>query len=300
VEIGLGSERCLTLLAEGTAVRALEVDSAACQEFKETIRALARQMPERNLDSDNLPVVKAILQEFESYRKLTEALLRERQIGWRNLTGRLFRELLGVLGIHPSVDSAAAVSRKIPGLTTVEEMQAFQVLLDEFLRPGGPLATASRFNKANRSLANDNAAGLRGGGAAVADLKKIMDRNGTGFVVLFRLGCLDVIGERFGLEAVQDSLMAVSAFLTQSLRGDDAVYHWSDSSLLVILESPASEPILAAAMQRIANNNRDITIKMGERTVMLRIPLSFEMTPIARFRSPEELTTISREPAARW
>jgi GGDEF domain-containing protein len=120
-----------------------------------------------------------------------------------------------------------------------------------------------------------------------------MEKGGRGFVVLFQLGMLDVIGERFGVEAVQDSLMAVSAFLTSSLRNDDAIYHWSDSSLLAILQSPSSEQILTAAMRRIVDNNRDISIQIGGRSVMLRIPLDFEMIPIGMLNSAEDLYKLS-------
>ena len=116
-----------------------------------------------------------------------------------------------------------------------------------------------------------------------------MDKNGSGFVVLFKLGCLDMIGKRFGWEAVQDSLMAVSAFLTHSLRSDDGIYHWNDSSLLAVLNSPAPESMLQTAMQRIVDNNRDITIQIDNRPVMLRVPLEFDITPISRLNSPEDL-----------
>jgi hypothetical protein len=109
-----------------------------------------------------------------------------------------------------------------------------------------------------------------------------------------------MIGERFGLEAVQDSLMAVSAVLTHSLRSDDAVYHWSDSSLLAILQTPVSVPILTAAMRRIVDNNRDITIQIGGRTVMLRIPLEFEIPPISQLRTAEDLHKLSASRAKKW
>jgi GGDEF domain-containing protein len=126
-----------------------------------------------------------------------------------------------------------------------------------------------------------------------------MDQGGRGFVVLFQLGLLDVIGDRFGVEVIQDSLMAVSAYLNASLRNDDAVYHWSDSSLLAVLQTPSSEQILTAAMRRIVDNNRDITIHIGGRSVMLRIPLEFEMIPIGMLNSAEDLYKLSPVRAAR-
>jgi GGDEF domain-containing protein len=141
-------------------------------------------------------------------------------------------------------------------------------------------------------MENDNAAGLRGGGAAFKHVSRIMEGDNKGYLVLFQLGCLDVIGERFGMDAVQDSLMAVAAFLSHSLRSDDAIYHWSDSSLLAVLQTPASVPIIAAAMRRVIDNNRDVTIQMGGRTVMLRVPLEFEIIPISSLTTTEDLNKL--------
>lgn len=292
-------ERCLTFLAEGAASGMLEVDAPSYKAFRENVSALARKIGDRGSDDDNLPVVKDILREFDTYRQFAEAQVRDRQNGWRTLVSALLRDLLTTMGIDPASAGAAPLVQRVGSLLTGEEIQAYRVLLADFLRLGGN-AKASALRVADRSTANDNAAGLRGGGAAVEHLRRILSRNGSGFIVLFRLGCLDVIGERFGPEAVQDSLMAVSAFLTHTLRSDDALYHWSDSSLLAVLESPASEQILSAAMQRIVNNNRDITVKMGERAVMLRIPLTFELTPVAHFNTAEDLLKLSRERETTW
>jgi GGDEF domain-containing protein len=193
--------------------------------------------------------------------------------------------------------------QRIPSLLTGPEIQGYLTQLADFLRVGnsdGQRARASHLSLADRTNANDNAAGLRGGGVAVDHVRRIMDQGSTGFVVLFQLNCLDIIGERFGMEAVQDSLMAVSAFLTHSLRSDDAVYHWSGSSLLAVMETPATPQILAAAMRRIVDNNRDITIQMGGRSVMLRIPLEFEITAISQLSAAEDLHKLSKPSAKKW
>lgn len=208
------------------------------------------------------------------------------------------------MGVDAGSSDAAPLVLKIAGLETGEEIQAYREHLREFLHPSGeerdiPIG-ASVLKVADRSTENDNAAGLRGGGSAVEYVKRIMERKGNGYVALFRLGCLEIISQRFGLEAVQDCLMAVSAFLTHSLHGDDAVFHWSDSSLLVVLQGRPSEQILSAELHRIVAQNRDVTVNIEKRMVMLRIPLDFDLTPIARLRSAEELYKLSPKPAAQW
>ena len=288
--------RSLTLLAEGMALHVPEIDAPSYKEFRENITRLAIKIQDRLPEDDRLELIQNIIREFERYHNFSDIALRERLSAWRALTSKLLVEVLNRTGIDPSSADAAQLTRRVASLLTGEEIHAFLVLLADFLRVSkadGQAVKASPLKVADRTTANDNAAGLRGGGAAVEHVRKVMEKGGRGFVVLFQLGMLDVIGERFGVEAVQDSLMAVSAFLTSSLRNDDAIYHWSDSSLLAILQSPSSEQILTAAMRRIVDNNRDISIQIGGRSVMLRIPLDFEMIPIGMLNSAEDLYKLS-------
>ena len=102
--------------------------------------------------------------------------------------------------------------------------------------------------------------------AAAAARSSICARSwggGDGFIVLFRLSCLDVISQRFGPEAVEDCLMAVSAFLTAGLHSDDSIYHWSDSALLAILQGRSSEYMVSAELDRIIAQNRESSINVA-------------------------------------
>jgi len=291
--------RGLALLVEGAALNMPEIDSPTYKLFRETVSAMVKKIPDRLPETQLLPLVKAIICEFESYRYGADSALREQLTGWRTLAGTLLGELLGALGIHPSSGSAAPLVGKVGTLASGDQIRAYQVMLEELLHPGGKGGATDDADPSERA-AIDDVDGLRGGSAAQQHLQRVMDRGGKGFVVLFRLSCLGVIGERFGVEAVHSSLNAVSAFITQSLRSSDAVYRWSDSALLAILETPATEQMTTGTMQRIVNNNRDITVEIESRNVMLRIPLSFELIPISRFQSSDDLFKLYREPVSKF
>ena len=299
-----GAERSLTLLVEGAAMNMPAIDAETYSAFRANVGKLTMQMPDRLPDADKLALIRAVVHEFENYRNSSEGALRERLAGWRSLADTLILELLASLGIDSVSSAAAELRSKVAGLTASEDIRAYRTLLEEFLHPLGARSSVtdivSPLKVADRSTANDNAAGLRGGGSAVEHLKRIIDHGGRGFIALFNLGCLDIIHERFGDEAVQDCLMEVSAFLTHSLRREDAIYHWSDSTLLAILQGRVSEQILAAELQRIANRNRDITVKIEGRIIMLRIPLAFELTAISSLRNADELYKLSVEQTAKW
>jgi GGDEF domain-containing protein len=294
--MGSDAERSLTLLVEGAALAVPEIDSTSYRDFRANVSKLAQQVPDRLPEEDKLALIRSIVHEFDLYRNGAEAALRHRTAGWRALVDLLLRNLLKSLGISDSVTTASQLLQRIGFVTTGEEIETLHELLEGFLHPkgaGSAPAEASQFRKADHSTANDNAAGLRGGGSAIEHVQRIMERGGRGFIVLFRLSCLNMIHQRFGPEAVEDCLMAVSAFLTQSLHSDDATYHWSDSSLLSILQGRVNEQILAAELERIVLKNRETSVKIGGRTTMLRIPITFDITPIDRLETAEDLLKIS-------
>jgi len=289
-------ERSLTLLIDGTALNVPETDAEGYQKFRANVARLSQRMPDRLPQEEKLALIREVLREFETYRGTAETALRERQAGWRALAAALLNELLANLGISASSPSARPLLNQMGQLTTGPEIEAYRASLEAFLRPGGaagPLGTTAQLRAADRSTANDNAAGLHGGGAAIDHLGRVMETGRRGFVAMFAMSCLDVINQRFGMDAVEDCLMAVSAFLTHSLRGDDRIFHWSDSSLLAILLDRPNEQIVSAELQRIASQNRDITIRVGGRIVMLRIPLTFELIPIERLKSADEIGRLS-------
>ena len=289
-------ERMLTLVVDGAARGVPEIDGDAYSEFRANIARLAQQLPDRLPEEDKLAQVRDVLREFENYRKRTETELRERRAAWRTLASFLFNELLGSLGVGAASASSTQLLQAIASAVSAQSVQNCQSQLQTFLHPVGAGSTpteASGLRKTDHSTANDNAAGLRGGGSAIEHVQRILNDSGKGFVVLFRLSCLSMIDQRFGAEAVEDCLMAVSAFLTQSLHSDDAIYHWSDSSLLAVLRGRANQQILTAELDRIATQNRETTITIGGRSTMLRIPITFDVTPIERLKCAEDLYKIT-------
>ena len=289
-------ERVLTLVVEGTALGVPEVDVETYKEFRANVAKLALQLPDRLPEDEKLAQVRLVLREFENYRSRSEAELRSRTTEGRAVVSFLFRELLGSLGIDASAPNPSGLIHKLAGVTTAQNAQEFYDRLEAFLHPAGAEsapAEASQFRTADHSTENLNASGLRGGGSAIKHVKRLLESGDKAFIVLFRLSCLNMINQRFGPEAVEDCLMAVSAFLTQSLYSDDAIYHWSDSSLLAILLGRANDQILTAELERIAMQNRETTVSIGGRATVLRIPITFDLTPIERLKSADDLYKIT-------
>jgi GGDEF domain-containing protein len=290
------SERCLTLLIEGTALNVPEIDREAFQEFRANVGRLSMQIPDRLPDEEKLSLIRTIVHEFEVYRNSGEKELRECKSAWHVLATTMLRELLTSLGMGTGSPAATLIAAKVADLETAEDVRSWREELDTFLHPAGMGEQGERgtsLTAPDRTTANDNAAGLRGGGLAVEHLKRLLASGGNGFIVLFKFSCLDMITQRFGSEAVQDCLMAASAFLTSALHSEDAIYHWSDSTLLAILQGRTQAEMITAELQRIVSQNRETTVKIGQRLIMLRIPITFEVTPIDRLHDADDLYKIT-------
>ena len=179
----------LSLLAEGTAINAIEVEEQSYKDFRGSVSKLAIQIPDHMPMADKLAIVQGIVQEFENYRKKTKKRCAiGRPVGARSAM-QLFREVLRALGIDKGAPGVAALAQVIAGLTTAEEIGGYGERVVRFLHPGegeagGP---ASPLKMADRSTTNNNASGLNGGGIAVERLRKVMEAGSGGFVALFSL-----------------------------------------------------------------------------------------------------------------
>ena len=164
-------ERFLTLIVEGAALGVPEIDSAAYSAFRANVGKLALQLPDRLPDGEKLAQIRAVVREFESYRRASEDELRNRKANWRSLVSLLFRELLKSLGIDPALEKADQLLRKIGGVVSAEQIEELQARIESFLHPTGENsapAEASRFQTADHTTANNNAAGLRGAAAPLS------------------------------------------------------------------------------------------------------------------------------------
>jgi GGDEF domain-containing protein len=301
------AERCVTLLLEGAMLRAPEIDAASYREFRTNLNRLAMQIPDPGTPEDKLILLRMIAHEFENYHDASNKALRERMAGWRGLAVKMAQELLTRSGIDPASPNAALLIKEGAELTASDEIQNFRSKLEAMLRPhhGAAQGTPGAGFSSSVSSATDTlksaigttvthtvTTGLPGKEEAVERLREHIARGGRGFLVLFRLSCLDVIRQRFGSDAVQDSVVAVSNFLASSLHTGDTVFQWSNASLLAILPGRSSEQILAAELQRMVMSNRDTNVNIGGRLVMVRIPISFELTAIDQLQSADDLFNI--------
>jgi len=289
---GAPERRGLGLLLEGVAINQPQIDIPAYRRFRSAILRSSISLVEPQSEADLLHIIAMIVGEFETYRTDSETTLEARMREWRQMTGMLMSFLATRDDVNLKSELWTGIAVELTSAITVEEIQVLRAKLQKLFQHGVDDATARQADleeEQDRSTANDNAAGLRGGGAAIEHLRSMIAASRPGYIGLFRLSCLDVVGERFGPEGIQDCLMAVSAFLIENMRNEDIVYHWSESSLLAVCDRKVREDILVAELNRVLARNRDFTISIGDRTIMLRIPIELQLFPVSQFGSADDL-----------
>lgn len=285
----------LTQLLDALAKNTPAIDARAQEQLSAAIAGVIKKSPDRLHEGEKTKLVQTVVQELEHYHNVTEDALREQLDGWRGLVKKLVHEVSVRGGANADEPGFHRLMADVTTLSTSKDIQTYSELLQTVLHAPSPRnrVTDKRSSVQNDTSANDNAAGLRGVGAAVAHLQSVLDRCQVGFVAVIQLSCMNVIEERFGITAVEDCVMAVSAFLTERLESDDAIYHWNDTTLLAIFEGRNSKGVLSKELERIASQNRDITINVNDRTVLIRVPLAFELSPVSGFHSGDDLYKFS-------
>ena len=293
----------LTQLLEALAKNTPAIDAPAKEQLNAAIAGVIKKSPDRVHEAEKIKLVQTVVQELEHYHSASEAALRAQVEGWRGMVKKLVHEVGENRGADADQGSFHRLMEGIEILSTSQNLQDYSDLLQSVL-----LAAGSKKKKVvnkrspiadNACAINDNAAGLRGGGAAVAHLQSVLDRCQAGFVAVIQLSCMNVIEDRFGITAVEDCVMAVSAFLTERLERDDAIYHWNDTTLLAIFEGRNNKGLLSKELERIASQNRDITININGRTVLIRVPLAFQLSPVSGFHTGDDLYKFSPQPVSK-
>ncbi len=291
--------RALGLLLEGAALNVVQVDEESYRRLRSGMLRISLRAAEPQADGELLKDIGLAVRELEGYRSETEAALEARRREWRLMIVGLMDMLAGYAGVDKQAPLWRVLNRELTEAGKAEEIQRVRekvLRLFQARQEDVRARQAAEREEQDRSTANHNAAGLRGGGAAIEQVQGMIDNHRPGYVAIFRLSCLDVVGSRFGPDGIEDCKMAVSAFLANSMSDSDSIYHWSESALIGVCETKLRQEMVMAELNRILAHNRDFTIKVGDRTIMLRIPVELQVFPVSQFQSADELNKLGDGP----
>jgi response regulator RpfG family c-di-GMP phosphodiesterase len=102
-------------------------------------------------------------------------------------------------------------------------------------------------------------------------------------VVLFKLTLFKTIEERYGEHAAVDYLKSAVKFLTQPLRPEDRMFHWSRDVLMMILSRQATPHALRQELARQTSGPHQHILEVDGKRIMFGIATTFDLLPLAQF-----------------
>lgn len=289
--------RCIDLLAEGTAINTPEILPGQFTHFRETVSATLPEINSSHNQGAMLTAIRHCLQPFEAYRLSTEAETRNLTREWHQMSDGLLAglEASGLLG--PEAGRILPIRQKLKAAEHAETIRALRIEVENLIGRYAPVASkrGGPTLRGDNGLIVESPTGLKGFPEAKVQLEEMLKNVEAGFVAFFHLTGVRMIESRFGYEAAQDCLMSVSSQLVQGMQSADRLYHLDKDVLMGILMNRPSREFAIGEMNRVAAQNRELTMRLEGRTVMLRVPISVTLHFILDYQTADEILAACKQ-----
>jgi FixJ family two-component response regulator len=135
----------------------------------------------------------------------------------------------------------------------------------------------------------DGRTGLPGPSKARGYLEPLLGTDSQGFAILVKLTLFPMIEERYGEAASIDYLQSAVRFLKQTLRPEDRLFHWSRDVLMAVARRQVSPAAMRMEFSRLMSDTQQHIVEANGKRVMVALPLTFDLLPVARFATLDEM-----------
>ena len=129
-------------------------------------------------------------------------------------------------------------------------------------------------------------------------IRSSLAKSQTGYVAIFRLVSLELVARRFGVGGLCELRQVIRRCLLKNLQPEDRIYDLAQDTFLAVCDRrthPARQEQLSAELCRVLARNRDFPIHVGERKIMLRIPISVAIHPVSQLGGACQLRELLQE-----
>jgi FixJ family two-component response regulator len=135
----------------------------------------------------------------------------------------------------------------------------------------------------------DGRTGLPGPSKARSFLEPLLGADNQSYAILLKLSLFPMIEARYGEAAAIDYVKSAVRFLKQALRPEDQLFHWSRDVLMAVARRQISPAALRMEFSRLMSNTQQHIVEANGKRVMVALPLTFDLLPVARFASLDEM-----------
>ena len=281
--------RVISMLLDGVATHALNLDRGACRSFCERIAEIRQAIDSDTTVEALLANAGAAVQAIGDYARETDRLLQTQSVDTQNVIATLARTSADTGGI----DGRAVVPLQKTGNgrerpAAVEEVSALKARLQESL--GGipedgkrqkaesdQAAQAlhpevSRKPESSHNLGIDPVTDLPCEAAAQAQFLSALRTGEQKHVAVFVLGSAQRINLRFGRAAGDEVIRELKRYLAGRLESADRMFRWPGPAIVALLATPEPFERVRARLKRFLEKPIERTFDINGRSVL--IPLS--------------------------
>lgn len=275
--------RIISLLLEGCALHAVELDSEEHSNFRRSIRDIERRLEQAKYPDDLLILAGEANKTLQSYGQSVEKYIRVLTTE-KHLAIKLLSESL--LRVCNTSEQSAQALRGIEGdlnkAFQIDDVRALRGKLAEVV--DGLCKEAERQEQQYRDLKDrvsestanaagphDQVTGLPTLKHAEARIAELAASGHPGFVIAFFLKNVDVVNRRFGFDAGDKVLQRFAKYLGKNLSGNDQLFRWRGPCFVVAAERFDAIELVKAEADRVASRGPEQEVESEGKSMVFRL-----------------------------
>jgi ActR/RegA family two-component response regulator len=131
--------------------------------------------------------------------------------------------------------------------------------------------------------------GLPGPSEAREYLDSLFGNDCKGHVVLIKLSILQIVEDRYGVEAAADYVRVTMKFLMRAIAPTDRLFHWSRDVLMLVVRRQLSSVATRVEVARLMQERRETVTDANGRQIMVAAPTAFDLLPFSGFPTFDEM-----------
>lgn len=304
-ELAESFQRMISLLLEAIRLHAVVGEPDEHRRFQEDIVRLENKLQQDFTPQQVLVVAGAVAKTLENYNQRTTRFIRMQSAELQGMLAMLTETVAAIsAGSERTITRLQSIEKQLERASMLEDIRALKSKLSECLlavreearqqREETARTIAELRNEIKRAQQRQNAiahprrseaAQDLGRAEAEAALARAIEQRLHAYAAIFVLERYDLISGRFGPNAAEQLAGFFRHHLAQGILSSDAVFRWSHSSFLVLMEHTGSLDEVRAEVHRVASMRLEWTLQIGTRTVLLPVSSRWMVIPVFHFPS---------------
>jgi GGDEF domain-containing protein len=289
-----GLNRILSLFLRGIAQHAYEPDAAASALFQNSIRRLRQQLDLVEDEDSALLLAAAAIRALEDNTRAADAHLQARQNEFEKVIAVLCDTLLDVTGAsEETMVEIKEIERDIARSRETETLEAAGLRMAaavSVIRDAALTRSSSQNETEDVAPGEiDGATGLPDSLHGAAAISAVWNYRADYYAAIFAAERLETINARFGLEAGDQVLHALSNHIAQHSQPGDQLFRWKGPCVVSILQRRLPRIHVTTEVARTGAAHFEHVLSIKDRDAIVSVSTASCVFPLSASRTVKEL-----------